>query len=79
MTTFGAHLKAWRKEADWTLKDLSLMSNLSVSYLSDMERERTLPAIPTLVKLADAFDVTVALLLVGVDFGERKRHNVPVE
>jgi transcriptional regulator with XRE-family HTH domain len=79
MTTFGAHLKAWRKEADWTLSHLSQITSLSISYLSDIERERTLPSIPTLVKLADAFDVTVALLLVGVDFGERKRHNVPVE
>jgi transcriptional regulator with XRE-family HTH domain len=79
MTTFGEHLKAWRNEADWTLSHLSLLTGLSISYLSDMERERTLPSIPTLVKLADAFDVTVALLIVGVDFGERKRRNVSME
>jgi transcriptional regulator with XRE-family HTH domain len=74
MMTFGKRLKAWRKQADWTLSHLSLMTGLSISYLSDMERERTLPSIPTLVKLADAFNVTVALLLVGVDLGERIRH-----
>jgi XRE family transcriptional regulator, regulator of sulfur utilization len=57
-----------RIQKELTLKDLATMTELSVSYLSDIERGRTTPSLNTLEILAQAFKLTVADLLSGVDF-----------
>ncbi len=61
-------LKELRAERQLTLKELAERSELSVSYLSDIERGRTVPTIATLETLANALAVTVLDFLSGVDF-----------
>ena len=61
-------LKELRTERQLTLKELSERSELSVSYLSDIERGRTVPTLVTLETLANALAVTVIDFLSGVDF-----------
>lgn len=61
-------LKELRTERQLTLKELSERSELSVSYLSDIERGRTVPTLATLETLANALAVTVIDFLSGVDF-----------
>lgn len=70
--TLGERIKQLRKERTWTLSDLSLHTGLSISYHSDIETDRTDPALRTLVKIADAFDMKVIELLFPVDLGERR-------
>jgi transcriptional regulator with XRE-family HTH domain len=43
-------------------------ANISVSYLSDIERGRTIPSMSTLQRVAEALDKTVVGLLVGTEF-----------
>lgn len=69
--TFGDRLRWLRWERDLTLADLSSATGLSISYLSDMERGRTLPTLATLYKLAAAYDMTASDLLRGVEIDER--------
>lgn len=54
-------LKALRTSNGWTLKQLSERTGLSVSYLSDLERGRTLPSIDTLDKVLTALGTTLVL------------------
>jgi len=61
-------LKELRTERELTLKELAERSELSVSYLSDIERGRTVPTLNTLETIANALAVTVMDLLSGVDF-----------
>jgi len=61
-------LKALRTAQNWTLKDLAARSGLSVSYLSDLERGRTVPSLGALEMLASAVQISVIDLLTGVDF-----------
>ncbi len=68
--TLGERVKSLRKERGWTLKDLAARTELSVSYHSDIETDRTDPALKTLVKIADAFDMKVIEVLYTVDLGE---------
>jgi transcriptional regulator with XRE-family HTH domain len=71
-------LKELRRARDLTLKELAARSGLSVSYLSDLERGRTTPPLPTLEMLAGALDITVLDLLTGVDFaGEQTDAGLP--
>jgi transcriptional regulator with XRE-family HTH domain len=76
--TLHERLKEIRRARDLTLKELAARTGLSVSYLSDLERGRTTPPIPTLETLAGALDITVLDLLTGVDFaGEQTDAGLP--
>lgn len=55
------YLKIMRESRNMKLREVAEKTGLSVSYLSDLERGRTLPSIETLEKLASAFDMTLAI------------------
>lgn len=61
--TIGAILSTLRHESSMNLKDVALKTGLSISYLSDLERDRTEPSIKTLRLLASAYDVKPSYLL----------------
>lgn len=63
----GERLRLIRKEHRMTLKDLSEQANLSVPYLSDVERDVVNPSVETLQKIANAFNMTVRDLFSGVE------------
>lgn len=54
-------IKAFRKTHEMTLRDLSNVTGLSVSYLSDLERGRTLPSLETLDKILIIFGAVLTL------------------
>lgn len=74
----GQRVTNLRKSREWTLRDLSHRTHLSISYHSDIEKDRTDPSLKTLVKLADAFEIKVIELLYTVDMGEY-REPLPFE
>jgi transcriptional regulator with XRE-family HTH domain len=76
--SLGERIRQLRKDRRWTLSDLSLRTELSVSYHSDIEKDRTDPSLKTLVKLADAFGLKVIEILYTVDLGET-REPLPFE
>lgn len=63
----GQRLRSIRKDNGLTLKDLSQIADLSVPYLSDMERGAVNPSVDTLQKVAKAYRMTVKQLLIGVE------------
>ena len=62
-TTLAKNIKAFRNRRNWSQADLSEKSELSIVYLSDIERGNKWPYLDTLVKLAKAFNVEVYELL----------------
>ena len=76
----GQRLRSLRKEKRLTLKDLSQLADLSVPYLSDMERGVVNPSVETLHKVAKAFNMTVKDLFIGVEeLGELPNTGYPEE
>ena len=63
----GERLRQIRKEHHLTLKNVSQKAELSIPYLSDMERGLVNPSLDTLQKVALAYDMTVKDLLTEVD------------
>ncbi|CAM5761400.1 hypothetical protein LMIY3S_00126 [Labrys miyagiensis] len=61
---FGTHVKALRRERNWTLEQLSANSGLSISALSKIENEQVSASFDTRVKIAHAF---------GQSFGQLHR------
>jgi transcriptional regulator with XRE-family HTH domain len=63
----GAKLRTIRRHHGYTLADLRTQTGLSVSFLSDVERGRTLPSLGTLGKLAACYQLDIKDLFDGVD------------
>ncbi len=59
MKIIGEHIKKTRKIKKMTLKDVAEKSGLSVSLLSQIERDKALPSITTLRTLAQCLDVSM--------------------
>ena len=76
--TLAERLRELRTQQGWRLKDLADKSDLSVPYLSDLERGRTNPSLETLQTLAGSYNVSVNDLLAPVDFyGDRTEASLP--
>lgn len=59
--TLPDRLKAMRKEKGMTLLEVSNLTNLSVSFLSDLERGRTRPSLSTLEKLTSVYQKSLTI------------------
>ena len=74
----GERLRLIRKEKKLTLKDLGELADLSVPYLSGMERSVVNPSVETLQKVAKAYNMTVQNLFSGVEeLGESTHATYP--
>lgn len=61
--TIGENIKKYRKEKGLTQKELAEISNLSRSYLADLERDRYNPSLDSLKLIANSLEVDVSILL----------------
>ncbi len=66
--TFGERLRQIRRNRGLTLKQVSVRSGLSISFLSDLERNQTSPSTTSIQRLANALKVSPSRILTGVDF-----------
>jgi transcriptional regulator with XRE-family HTH domain len=57
-----------RVERDWSLKDLSAATQLSVSQISSIERGAHLPSIESLLALCRALNKRPSEILASIDF-----------
>lgn len=67
--SLAANLKEHRARWGWSQADLAEHSDLSVSYVGDLETGRKWPAAPILVRLADALQVKPFQLLMTTEDG----------
>jgi transcriptional regulator with XRE-family HTH domain len=64
---FGERLKELREKRHLTLRDLAERAQMSLTYVSDLERGQKVPSLTTLVRLAIALDCRVTTLVSGFD------------
>lgn len=64
----GHRLKMMRVERDWSLKDLSGSTRLSVSQISSIERGAHLPSVESFLALCRGFDKRPSEVLASIDF-----------
>ena len=62
----GARLRDLRLEQGVALKVIAKRAEISLAYLSEVERGRKLPAIDVLARIADALNTSVVELLRGI-------------
>lgn len=59
----GARIRALRKARQLTLAEVSARCGLSVTHLSDLERQRVAPSLKTVNRIAAALETSAAELL----------------
>ena len=59
----ATHLKARRKQAGISQEELARQTGISLTLIRDIERKAANPTLSSLVKIADAFDMSIAELL----------------
>ena len=62
----GARLRDLRLKSGVALKVIAKRADISIAYLSEVERGRKLPAIDVLARIADALDTSVVEILKGL-------------
>jgi transcriptional regulator with XRE-family HTH domain len=76
VNTFGKTIRLQRRLKSLTLKDLAAQTELSISFLSEVERDVCQPSIASLRKIAQALNIS----LLGLSRnGERETTDNPVE
>ena len=70
----GEFIRARRRHANLSLRDLAALTQVSNAYLSQLERGRHEPSLSVLKAIADALEIPVAALLThaGVLEGESR-------
>ena len=61
----GKEIRELRRKRNLTQEKLAELADLSVPYISHLERGTKKPSLAVLVRLADSLDVTVDRLLSG--------------
>ena len=61
--SLGKKLKQFRKRNGLSLRELSALTNLSISFLSDIEHNRSNPSISNLKVLSKALNIPMSHLL----------------
>ena len=59
----GTRIKGLRKEKKITLKELAEKTDISISFLSDIENQRSNPSLERLEEIAKALNTTIAYLM----------------
>ena len=62
---FGARVKQLRKQRHWTQKTLARKVEIRFQLLNKYEGGQHIPSVETLIRLAEALDVSVDYLLTG--------------
>jgi len=65
--TIGQRIREMRRQREKTLKELAEATDLSLTYLSDVERDRTQPSLKTLQRIAQGLSITTTDLMSGVE------------
>lgn len=60
-------LRALRKKSAKTLREIGHQAGLSISYMSDIERGRTLPSLETCQRLASVYGMSLSTLFKHVE------------
>ena len=63
MSDIGNKIKSERLNKSLKQKELAVRAGISISYMSDIERGRTIPSIQTLKKISDALDIKASELI----------------
>ena len=67
MTPLARYLRQFRQERGWTIREAADKARLSIAYLSDIERGRTLPALATLERILAIYSYRLTIVATAIN------------
>lgn len=77
--SIGSRIRSERKRQNLTLKKLAEKADISISYLGDIEKERSRPSIDRLKDIAEALGKSVAYFVDEDSFSEEEQAYSPMK
>lgn len=77
--SIGDRIRSERKRQNLTLRELSERADISISYLGDIENERSMPSVPRLKDIARALNKSAAYFIDDEEMAEEFDVYLPVE
>ncbi len=80
--SIGQKMKDLRKEQNLTLAEVAAVANVSISHLSQIERNKTTPSLMSVASIAEALNISVRELFESPDpqvYLQRTNYRVSVE
>ncbi|MBR6700842.1 MAG: helix-turn-helix transcriptional regulator [Firmicutes bacterium] len=77
--SIGSRIRSERKKQNLTLKKLAEKADISVSYLGDIEKERSKPSIDRLKDIALALDKSISYFVDDSSFSEEENSYLPMD
>ncbi len=68
----GQRISRLRKERGFTQEELAERMEITNSYLSNIERNRSIPSLEILIRLCTVLDVTPNDILLGVNYNSKE-------
>ena len=65
LSLLGSRIRKFRRRAHFTQENLAERANLTVQHIGNIETGKKRASINALIRIADALDITVDLLLLG--------------
>ncbi|MGE1061232.1 helix-turn-helix transcriptional regulator [Megasphaera paucivorans] len=79
MATIGENIKEARKKAGLTQVELAKLTNLSRSYIGDIEKNRYNPSVSTLKAIANATNAPLDTIIISEKVNPEKSEKVPAD
>lgn len=70
--TIGERIRSRRKELNLTMKDIFAKENIQTGNLSELENDKYLPSVQTLISLSKALDCSIDWILTGYEHHQQQ-------
>lgn len=76
--TIGQRIRSRRKELNLTMKDIFERENIKTGNLSELENDKYLPSVQTLISLGRALDCSIDWMLTGAEFHAQQSESLNI-
>lgn len=76
--TIGQRIRNRRKELNLTMKDIFERENIKTGNLSELENDKYLPSVQTLISLGRALDCSIDWMLTGAEFHAHRSESLDI-
>ena len=75
LNQIGAFIANKRNEKNITIRELNKITGVSIGVISDLENAKSMPRVETLIKLAEALEISLSLIFENMKPATQKTSN----
>ncbi len=75
LNQIGAFIANKRNEKNITIRELNKITGVSIGVISDLENAKSMPRVETIIKLAEALEISLSLIFENMKPATQKKSN----